>query len=85
MTFFVNDIDEFYTELTQKGVRPEADPQDTAYGERFFMVVDPDGHEIWYVDLGSLLFLISFLFVALPYQQQFREDLFKLDRSNQIG
>jgi uncharacterized glyoxalase superfamily protein PhnB len=53
VTFFVNGLDEFYQEVTRKGVRPESEPQDSQYGERFFIVVDPDGHEIWYGRYGS--------------------------------
>lgn len=46
VTFYVNDVDAFYSEISRKGLRPENEPQDSNYGERFFVIVDPDGHEL---------------------------------------
>lgn len=53
ITFFVNDVDEFYSQVVSKGLRPENEPQDTQYAERFFVIVDTDGHELWYVSASG--------------------------------
>ena len=55
ITFYVNNVDEFYGEISRKGLRPESEPQDSGFGERFFVIVDPDGHELWYVFVGRAL------------------------------
>ena len=43
--FFVQDVDKFWTYLKEKGFKPER-PRDAKWGERYFHVVDPDGHEL---------------------------------------
>lgn len=50
ITFFVNDVDEFYSQVVSKGLRPENEPQDTQYAERFFVIVDTDGHELCFAE-----------------------------------
>jgi catechol 2,3-dioxygenase-like lactoylglutathione lyase family enzyme len=45
MIFYVADVDAFWTYLREKGFRPES-PQDASWGERYFHVSDPDGHEL---------------------------------------
>jgi len=40
------DVDALYRRLVDAGVRPEAAPRDAPWGERFFHVSDPDGHEL---------------------------------------
>jgi catechol 2,3-dioxygenase-like lactoylglutathione lyase family enzyme len=45
LIFYVPDVDEFATYLKSKGFRPE-DPRDASWGERYFHMYDPDGHEV---------------------------------------
>ena len=40
------DVDDLYARLVAAGVRPAAAPRDAPWGERFFHVTDPDGHEL---------------------------------------
>jgi catechol 2,3-dioxygenase-like lactoylglutathione lyase family enzyme len=44
--FYDDDVDGLYARLVAAGYRPSAPPADAAWGERFFHVTDPDGHEI---------------------------------------
>jgi len=44
--FHESDVDGLYRRLVAAGIRPHAPPRDAAWGERFFHVTDPDGHEI---------------------------------------
>jgi catechol 2,3-dioxygenase-like lactoylglutathione lyase family enzyme len=44
--FYESDVDGLYQRLVAAGVQPQAPPRDAAWGERFFHVTDPDGHEI---------------------------------------
>jgi catechol 2,3-dioxygenase-like lactoylglutathione lyase family enzyme len=44
--FYESDLDGLYQRLVAAGIRPQAPPRDAAWGERFFHVTDPDGHEI---------------------------------------
>jgi catechol 2,3-dioxygenase-like lactoylglutathione lyase family enzyme len=56
--FYESDVDALYHKLTAAGVRPTAPPHDAEWGERFFHVTDPDGHEIsfaWPLRQGSRL------------------------------
>ena len=43
--FFVEDVDALHASLAEQGVRAPA-PTDAPWGERFFHVLDPDGHEL---------------------------------------
>ena len=43
---YESDVDGLYERLVAAGIRPSAPPRDAAWGERFFHVTDPDGHEI---------------------------------------
>ena len=45
MIFHVSDVDSFWTYLTESGFDPER-PQDASWGERYFHMHDPDGHEL---------------------------------------
>jgi catechol 2,3-dioxygenase-like lactoylglutathione lyase family enzyme len=40
------DVDGLYARLVAAGERPAEAPRDAAWGERFFHVLDPDGHEL---------------------------------------
>ena len=45
LIFHVPDVDRFWAYLKEKGMRPEA-PRDASWGERYFHLSDPDGHEL---------------------------------------
>jgi catechol 2,3-dioxygenase-like lactoylglutathione lyase family enzyme len=45
MIFHVSNVDAFWTRLKEEGFNPDS-PQDAPWGERFFHVHDPDGHEL---------------------------------------
>jgi catechol 2,3-dioxygenase-like lactoylglutathione lyase family enzyme len=45
MIFYVADVDVFWEYLRGKGFNPER-PRDASWGERFFHMSDPDGHEL---------------------------------------
>ena len=45
MIFYVADVDAFWTYLREKGFLPET-PRDASWGERYFHMSDPDGHEL---------------------------------------
>ena len=44
--FHVDDVDAQYERLLQAGYKPGFTPRDAAWGERYFHILDPDGHEI---------------------------------------
>jgi catechol 2,3-dioxygenase-like lactoylglutathione lyase family enzyme len=44
--FYVSDVDALYGRLVAAGCRPDAAPRDAEWGERFFHLKDPDGHEL---------------------------------------
>lgn len=44
--FWVDDVDAMYERVRSIGAQPEAAPSDAPWGERFFHVRDPDGHEL---------------------------------------
>ena len=44
--FYDSDLDTLNARLVAAGYRPQAPPRDASWGERFFHVTDPDGHEI---------------------------------------
>src|SRR5258706_5222215 len=44
--FYVSDVDATYRRALAHGITPEFAPRDAAWGERYFHVVDFDGHEI---------------------------------------
>ena len=45
LIFYVSDVDRFWSYLQANGLRPQK-PQDASWGERYFHVSDPDGHEL---------------------------------------
>ena len=45
MIFYVADVDAFWEYLRGKGFNPES-PRDASWGERYFHMADPDGHEL---------------------------------------
>jgi catechol 2,3-dioxygenase-like lactoylglutathione lyase family enzyme len=44
--FYVDDVDAFYGRALAHGLAPEAPPRDAEWGERYFHILDPDGHEL---------------------------------------
>ena len=44
--FHVSDVDAFHARAVAAGLRPDAAPADAPWGERFFHLTDPDGHEL---------------------------------------
>ena len=43
--FYVADVDALYDRALRAGYQPASVPRDAEWGERFFHVIDPDGHE----------------------------------------
>jgi len=46
LIFYDADVDSLYARLVAAGYQPEAAPRDAEWGERFFHITDPDGHEL---------------------------------------
>jgi catechol 2,3-dioxygenase-like lactoylglutathione lyase family enzyme len=44
--FHVNDVDAFYARARAHGYAVAAPPRDAEWGERYFHLTDPDGHEL---------------------------------------
>ena len=44
--FYVTDVDELYEVALAAGCQPTTAPRDAEWGERFFHLNDPDGHEL---------------------------------------
>lgn len=54
--FYVSDVDGLYNRLIAAGCRPDTAPRNAEWGERFFHLTDPDGHELSFASpLGSRL------------------------------
>jgi catechol 2,3-dioxygenase-like lactoylglutathione lyase family enzyme len=45
LIFYVSDVDALWNHLKDRGFDPKI-PQDASWGERYFHVPDPDGHEL---------------------------------------
>ena len=50
--FRVDEVDSLHSELMKKGLQPER-PTDGTWGERYFHLRDPDGHELSFAQLLS--------------------------------
>ena len=50
LIFHVTDVDAFWTHLKESGLHPEI-PHDASWGERYFHMFDPDGHELSFAQL----------------------------------
>ena len=48
----VEEVDSLYSRLKERGLEPES-PRDGDWGERFFHLEDPDGHELSFAQLLS--------------------------------
>jgi catechol 2,3-dioxygenase-like lactoylglutathione lyase family enzyme len=46
LIFHVSDVDSTYEWARSHGLEPEAPPRDADWGERYFHLTDPDGHEL---------------------------------------
>jgi catechol 2,3-dioxygenase-like lactoylglutathione lyase family enzyme len=44
--FYDSDVDGLYARLLAAGHRPDTAPRDAEWGERYFHLTDPDGHEL---------------------------------------
>lgn len=44
--FWVTDVNALYRRVVDRGLKPQAPPRDAKWGERFFHIHDPDGHEL---------------------------------------
>lgn len=44
--FWVDDVDAMYEHVLSLGLEPEAPPRDASWGERYFHLSDPDGHQL---------------------------------------
>lgn len=44
--FHVADVDLLHRQALAAGLQPEAPPRDATWGERYFHITDPDGHEL---------------------------------------
>ncbi|MCI0430455.1 MAG: VOC family protein [Rhodospirillales bacterium] len=51
--FYVSDVDALYEHAVACGLQPDTPPRDGAWGERYFHMTDPDGHEISFAKLSS--------------------------------
>ena len=48
---YVSDVDAMYSRAMANGLSPEFAPRDAPWGERYFHIKDPDGHEISFAKL----------------------------------
>jgi catechol 2,3-dioxygenase-like lactoylglutathione lyase family enzyme len=46
LIFYHADVDGLHARLSAAGCRPDFAPRDAAWGERYFHITDPDGHEL---------------------------------------
>ena len=44
--FYISDVDALHASVVAAGYRPDTAPRDADWGERFFHLTDPDGHEL---------------------------------------
>jgi catechol 2,3-dioxygenase-like lactoylglutathione lyase family enzyme len=44
--FYVDDADAQFAQAVSAGLGPEFSPRDGSWGERYFHIIDPDGHEL---------------------------------------
>ena len=44
--FYVSDVDAMYDRVVELGLQPGAPPRDAEWGERYFHLADPDGHQL---------------------------------------
>jgi uncharacterized glyoxalase superfamily protein PhnB len=44
--FYHSDVDALHAAIIQAGYHPSTAPRNAEWGERFFHITDPDGHEL---------------------------------------
>jgi catechol 2,3-dioxygenase-like lactoylglutathione lyase family enzyme len=44
--FYVTDVDAMHGRALEAGFKPDFEPRDATWGERYFHIKDPDGHEV---------------------------------------
>jgi catechol 2,3-dioxygenase-like lactoylglutathione lyase family enzyme len=44
--FHVDDVDALHARAVAAGLSPTSAPRDASWGERYFHIIDPDGHEL---------------------------------------
>ena len=44
--FYVSDVDEMHATVLAAGLQPETLPANAPWNERYFHILDPDGHEL---------------------------------------
>jgi catechol 2,3-dioxygenase-like lactoylglutathione lyase family enzyme len=44
--FYIDDVDALHARAVAAGLSPAAAPRDAPWGERYFHITDPDGHEL---------------------------------------
>ena len=44
--FYVSDVDAMHRRALAHGLLPDTTPRDAEWGERYFHITDPDGHEL---------------------------------------
>lgn len=44
--FYVSDVDAMFVRAVEAGLEPDTAPEDAEWGERYFHLTDPDGHEL---------------------------------------
>ncbi|MEE9300039.1 MAG: VOC family protein [Alphaproteobacteria bacterium] len=44
--FHVSDVDAIHERALAAGLKPDTSPRDAEWGERYFHITDPDGHEL---------------------------------------
>ena len=44
--FYVSDVDALYQQAVARELVPDTTPEDAEWGERYFHITDPDGHEL---------------------------------------
>jgi catechol 2,3-dioxygenase-like lactoylglutathione lyase family enzyme len=46
LVLYVDDVDVMHRRLVEAGLLPSTEPRDASWGERYFHINDPDGHEL---------------------------------------
>jgi len=55
--FYHSDVDTLYAGVMAAGYRPDSAPRDAEWGERYFHLTDPDGHQLsfaWPLESAAL-------------------------------
>ncbi len=51
LILYVSDVDALYQRALELGLSPEAPPRNAEWGERYFHLTDPNGHELSFARL----------------------------------